>query len=74
MVQKPGTTVVSAVAEEKITMPVSTTIFREKRASRNPVGRPPIPRPNVKIVESSPVLAREKPNALRTSGARTGNK
>ena len=29
MVQKPGTCVVSAVAAEKITMPVSRTILRE---------------------------------------------
>jgi len=62
------------VAPEKIAIPSIRTVLREKRESKNPVGNPPIPKPNVKIVERSPIVGTEKPNSLRTSELRNGKR
>src|ERR1700730_9730928 len=74
IVQNPVATVVSIVAPEKIAIPSISTVLREKRDSRKPVGNPPIPKPNVKIVERSPIVGTENPNSLRTSELRKGKR
>src|SRR5579862_3377748 len=74
MVQNPVATVVSIVAPEKMAIPRISTRLRENLESRYPVGNPPIPKPRVKIVESSPIVGTEKPNSLRTSELRKGNR
>src|SRR6266851_8359580 len=74
IVQNPPATVVSIVAPEKIAIPSISTVLREKRDSRYPVGNPPMPNPKVKIVESKPIVGTEKPNSLRTSELRNGKR
>src|SRR6266853_587774 len=74
IVQNPAATVVTIVAPEKIAIPSISTVLREKRDSRYPVGNPPMPKPKVKIVESRPIVGTEKPNSLRTSELRNGKR
>ncbi len=74
IVQNPVATVVSNVAPEKIAIPSISTVLREKRDNRNPVGNPPMPNPRVKIVESKPIVGTEKPNSFRTSEFRNGKR